>query len=63
MDDVIRFAPAHLEEVLGCLSDNRAQTADEDDVLGFELWEQDGQKVAKRVVEEDVEDDARDRRI
>ena len=46
MDDVIRFAPAHLEEVLGGFGSNGAQTANEDDVLGFELWEQDGKEVA-----------------
>ena len=56
MDDVIRFAPAHLEEVLSSFGGNGAHTADKDDVLGFELGEQNGKKVTEGVVEEDVED-------
>lgn len=57
VDDVVSLTPAHLEEVLGCFGSNGAEAADEDDVLGFELWEQDGKKIAERVVEEDVEDE------
>ena len=34
-----------------------AQTADKDDVLGFELREQNREQVAKWIVEKDVEDD------
>ena len=56
MDHVISLTPAHLEEVLGGFGSNGAQAADEDDVLGFELREQDGKEVAEGVVEEDVED-------
>ena len=61
MDDVIRFAPAHFEEVLGSFGSDGAQAADEDDVLGLKLREQDGKKVAERVVEEDVENKAHNR--
>ena len=39
MDDVISLAPAHLEQVLSGFGGNGAQTADKDDVLGFELRE------------------------
>ena len=56
VDHVIRFAPAHLEQILGSFGGNRAQTANEDNVLGFEFREQDGKEVAERIVEEDVED-------
>jgi len=58
MDDVICFAPAHLEDVLGGFGGNGAQTADKDDVLGFEFREQNREEVAKRVVEKDVENKA-----
>ena len=56
VDHVIRFAPAHLEQVLSGFSGNGAQATDKDDVLGLELREQDREEVAKRIVEEDVED-------
>lgn len=58
MDDVICFAPAHLEQVLGGFSGNRAKTADEDDVLGFEPREQNREEIAERIVEKDVKGDA-----
>ena len=58
MDDVIRFAPAHFEQVLCGFGGNRAQTADENYVLGFELREQNQEEIAKRIIKEDVEDDA-----
>ena len=58
MDDIIRFTPAHLEEILGGFSGNGTQAADEDDVLGFEFREQNREEVAKRVVEKDVENKA-----
>lgn len=57
MDNVICLAPAHFEQVLGSLSGNRTQAADEDDMLRLELWEQDRKEVTERVVEEDVEDE------
>ena len=57
VDHVIRFAPAHLEEILGGFSSNGAQAADEDDVFWLELGEQNGKKVTEGVVEEDVEDE------
>lgn len=52
VDHVVRFAPAHFEEVLGGLGGNVAHAADEDDALGFELWEQDQEDVVKRTVAE-----------
>ena len=60
VDDVIRFTPSHLEQVLDGFGGNRTQAADKDDMLGFELREEDWEKVAERIVEEDVEDDACD---
>ena len=57
MDHIIRFAPAHLEQVLSGFGSNRAQTADKDDVLGLELREQDGKEVTEGIVEEDIEDE------
>ena len=54
VDDVIRFAPAHLEQVLSGFGGNGAQTADKDDVLGLELRKQDREEVAEWIVEEDV---------
>lgn len=47
MDDVIRFAPAHFEEVLGSFGSDGAQAADEDDVLGLKLREQDGKEITE----------------
>ena len=61
MNDVICLAPAHLEEVLDGFGGDRAQTADEDEMLGGELWEQDGDEVSERVVKEDVENYANQR--
>ena len=56
VDNVICLTPSHLEQVLGGFGDNGAQAADEDDMLGLELREQNREEVAKRIVEEDVED-------
>ena len=56
VDDVIRFAPAHLEQILGGFSGDETQTADEDNVLGFEFRKEDRDKTAKRIVEKDAED-------
>ena len=50
MDDVIRFTPAHFENVLGGFGGYGTQTANEDDVLGFELREQDGKEVTEGVL-------------
>lgn len=57
MDDIVRFAPAHLEKVLSGFGGYGAQTANEDNMLGLEFGEQDGKEVAEGVVEEDVEDE------
>ena len=55
MNDIIRFTPAHLEEVLRCFGGNGAHAADEDYMLGFELVEKDGKEIAEGVVKEDVQ--------
>lgn len=61
VDDIIRFAPAHLEEILGGFGGNGTQATDEDDVLGLEFAKQDRKEVAEGVVEEDVEYNTLDR--
>ena len=45
MDHVVRFAPAHLEDVLDGFGSDGAQAPDEDDMLGFELWEEDWKEI------------------
>lgn len=54
VDDVIRFAPAHFEEVLGSFGSDGAQAADEDDVLGLKLREQDGKEITEGVVKKNI---------
>ena len=58
MDDIIRFAPSHLKQVLGGFGGHGAQAADKDDMFGVELREQNEQKIAKRIVKKDIEDEA-----
>jgi len=58
VDNVVRLAPAHPEEVLGGFGGNGTQAADENDVPGFEFREEDWEEVAEGVIEEDVEDEA-----
>jgi len=55
VDDIIRFAPAHLEEVLSGFGCDGTQAADEDDVLGFEFREKYWEEIAERVVKKDVQ--------
>ena len=52
MDQVICLAPSHFDEALSYFGGNVAHAADEDNALGFELWEQDQEDVVKRTVAE-----------
>ena len=55
VDHVIRFTPAHFEEVLGCFGGDGAQAADEDDMLGFKFGEEERDEIAERIVKKDVQ--------